>query len=81
MEQFACICFTCIFNITFVHSSTLSFPQFFVITKLNGSNYKQWVKPLMMNLTIMKLKFALKVEAPPKLTAESSTKEKKSYKD
>ena len=33
-----------------------------------------------MNLT-MKLNLALKVEAPPKLIAESSTNEKKFYKD
>ena len=35
----------------------------------------------MMNLTIMKLNMALKVEAPPKPTIKSSTKEKKSYED
>ena len=35
----------------------------------------------MMNLTIMKLNLALKVEAPPKPTAKSSIKEKKSYED
>ena len=34
-----------------------------------------------MNLTIMKLDMTLKVEAPPKPTIESSTKEKKSYED
>ena len=34
-----------------------------------------------MNLTIMKLNMTLKVEAPPKPTIESSTKEKKSYED
>ena len=64
-----------------VYSSVLSFPQFFAITKLNETNYKQWVKSLMMNLTIMKLKLALKVEAPPKPTTESSVNEKKSYED
>ena len=56
-----------------VYSSTLSFPQFSVITKLNGTNYKQWVKSLMMNLTIMKLNLALKP------TVESSANEKKFY--
>ena len=35
----------------------------------------------MMNLMIMKLNLVLKVEAPPKSTVESSTKEKKSYED
>ena len=35
----------------------------------------------MMNLKIMKLNLTLKVEAPPKPTIESSTKEKKSYED
>ena len=44
IEQFACLCFTCIFDIVyFVYSSTLSFPQFFAITKLNGTNYKNEV--------------------------------------
>ena len=50
-----------------IYSLALSFPQLFVITKLNGTNYKQW---LVMNLTIMKLNLALKVEAPPKPTIE-----------
>ena len=59
-----------------VYSSTLSFPQFFAITKLNGTNYKQWVKSFMMNLKIMKLNMALKVEAPPKPTTKNSAKEK-----
>ena len=35
----------------------------------------------MMNLTIMKLNLALKVEALPKPTAESSVSETKSYED
>ena len=35
----------------------------------------------MMNLTIMKLNLALKVEAPPKPIVESSASEKKSYED
>ena len=64
-----------------VYSSILSFPQFSAITKLNGTNYKQWVESLMMNLTIMKLKLALKVEALPKPTVESSTSEKKFCED
>ena len=51
-----------------VYSSTLSFPQFFAIMKLNGTNYKQWVKSLMMNLMIMKLNLVLKVKTPPKPT-------------
>ena len=59
----------------------MSFPQSFAITKLNGTNYKQCVKSLMMNLTIMKLNLVLKVEVPPKLTAESSASEKKFYED
>ena len=83
MEQFVCLYFTCILyiNCSLVYSSTLSFPQFFAITKLNRTNYKQWVKSLMLNLMIMILNLALKVEAPPKPTVESSTKEKKSYED
>ena len=59
----------------------MSFPQFSIIMKLNGTNYKQRVKSLMMNLTIMKLNLALKIEAPPKPTSESSANEKKFYED
>ena len=35
----------------------------------------------MMNLTIMKLNLALKVETPPKPTTESFASEKKSYEE
>ena len=82
IEQFACLCFTCIFYIALLFFSlALSFPQFSVIMKLNGTNYKQWVEYLMMNLMIMKLNLALKVETPPKPTVESSVNEKKFYED
>ena len=64
-----------------IYSSALSFPQFFAITKLNRINCKQWVEPLMMNLTIMKPNLTLKVEAPPKCTTENSANEKKFYED
>ena len=60
-----------------VYSSALNFSQFSTITKLNGTNYKKCVKSLMMNLTIMKLNLALKVEALSKPTIESSANEKK----
>ena len=66
---------------SFIYSLSLSFPQFSTITKLNGTNYKQKVKSFMMNLTIMKLNLALKVEAPLKPTTESSTNEKNFYED
>ena len=49
--------------------------------KLNGTNYKQWVESLMMNLIIMKLNLDLKVKAPLKPTTESSTNETKFYED
>ena len=67
------------FNCSLVCSSALSFPLFFAIMKLNGTNYKQWIKYLMMNLTIMKLDLVLNVEAPPKPTVESFAYEKKFY--
>ena len=60
--------YMCLLHCSLVSSLALSFPWFFAITKLNGTNYKQWVKSLMMNLTIMKLSIALKVEAPQKPT-------------
>ena len=64
-----------------VYSSALSFPRFSAITKLNGTNYKRWVESLMMNLIIMKLNLALKVEIPLKPNVESSANEKKFYED
>ena len=64
-----------------ISSSALSFPRFSTIMKLNGTNYKQWVESLMMNLTIMKLNLALKVETPLKPTIESFANEKKFYGD
>ena len=64
-----------------IYSSALSFPQFSTIMKLNGTNYKQWFEYLMMNLTIMKLELALKVEAPLKPTTKSYVNEKKFYED
>ena len=64
-----------------VYSSAFSFPQFLSITKLNETNYKKFVESLMMNLTVIKLNLALKVEAPPKPIVESSINEKKFYGD
>ena len=64
-----------------VYSSALNVPQFSTITKLNETNYKQRVKSLMMNLTILKQNLAFKVKAPLKPIAESSTNEKKFYED
>ena len=64
-----------------IYFPALSFPQLSAITKLDRTNYKQWVKSLMMNLTIMKLNLALKVEAPQKPTIESSANEKNLYED
>ena len=64
-----------------VYSSVLSFSHFSAITKLNGTNYKQCVESLMMNLTIMKLNLALKVKAPPKPTIENYANEKIFYED
>ena len=49
--------------------------------KFHESNYKKWVKSLIMNLTIMKLNLTLKVEAPLKPTVKSFAKKKKLYVD
>ena len=79
MEKLVCLCFTCSFYIAlFVYSSALSFSQISAITKLNGTNYKKLIKSLRMNLTIMKLNLALKVEAHPKHDVESYANEKSS---
>ena len=49
--------------------------------KLNGTKYKQRDEFLKINLLIMKLNLALKIEAFPKTTTESSVNEKKFYDD
>ena len=48
---------------------------------LNGTNHKEWVRSLMMNLSIMKIDTALKEDAPTKPTEDSTTEQKTSYKE
>ena len=49
------------------------------ILTLNRTNHEQWVESLMMNLTMMKMDLALRIEAPPKPTAETSSDDKILY--
>lgn len=46
---------------------------------LNGTNYQIWKKTLMLNLTIMKLDLALKIDPPEKPTAETTAEAKQLY--
>ncbi|KAH7848144.1 hypothetical protein Vadar_034273 [Vaccinium darrowii] len=44
-----------------------------------GTNYEDWKESLAVNLAIMNLDLAIREEAPPKSTAESSAEEKAYY--
>jgi hypothetical protein len=49
------------------------------IKTLTGTNYEDWYESLTINLAIMNLDLALRVEAPAALTEKSSAKEKTYY--
>lgn len=51
--------------------------QLSAIKTLTGTNYEDWYESLTINLAIMNLDLALRVEAPAALTEKSSTGEKK----
>ena len=59
----------------------MSNPHVSAILILNGTNHKQWIESLMMNLTIMKMDLALRTEASLKPFDESNKKDKKAYED
>ncbi|XP_062091041.1 uncharacterized protein LOC133797221 [Humulus lupulus] len=59
----------------------LSNPRTSAMLTLNGTNHKQWVESLMMNLTLMRVDLALRTDAPPKPTDDTTEKDRKSYED
>ena len=75
------MCMMLIINI----SSALSIPgvtmPMTAMMTLNGTNYHQWRKTLMLNLTVMKLDLALKINQPQKPTNESIVNDKKVYEE
>ncbi|XP_022842981.1 uncharacterized protein LOC111366457 [Olea europaea var. sylvestris] len=52
----------------------------YVIKSLIGTNYEDWHESLTINLAIMHLDLALRVDAPTKPTSESTAAEKTLYK-
>ena len=48
---------------------------------LNGTNHRQWVESLMMNLMAIKLDLALRVSCPPKPTDRNTKAEKKCFEE
>ncbi|XP_062075314.1 uncharacterized protein LOC133779360 [Humulus lupulus] len=58
-----------------------SIPRTSAMLTLNGTNHKQWVESLMMNLTLMRVDLALRMDAPPKPTDDATEKDKKSYEE
>ncbi|KAM6546692.1 hypothetical protein CsatB_027428 [Cannabis sativa] len=59
----------------------LSVPRNSAMLTLNGTNHKQWVESLMLNLTFMKVDLALRMDAPPEPADDATEKDKKSYED
>ncbi|KAH7845096.1 hypothetical protein Vadar_017655 [Vaccinium darrowii] len=53
--------------------------QLSAIKTLSGTNYEVWKESLEVNLAIMNLDLAIREEAPPKLTAESSAEVRAYY--
>jgi hypothetical protein len=49
------------------------------IKTLTGTNYEDWYESFTINLAIMNLDLALRVEAPTTLTEKSSAEEKTYY--
>ncbi|KAM6556990.1 hypothetical protein CsatB_004009 [Cannabis sativa] len=67
--------------IALVSHSALSVPRNSAMLTLNGTNHKQWVESLMLNLTLMRVDLALRMDAPPKPADDATEKDKKSYED
>ena len=65
--------------VALVSHLALGNPKISVILTLNGTNHKQWVKALMMNLTIMKMDLALRTTTPHKPVDNAVEKDRKSY--
>ncbi|KAH7845358.1 hypothetical protein Vadar_001115 [Vaccinium darrowii] len=53
--------------------------QLSAIKTLSGTNYEDWKESLEVNLAIMNLDLAIREEAPPKLTTESSAEVRAYY--
>ena len=65
--------------VALVPHPALDNPKISAILMLNGTNHKQWVEALMMNLSIMKMDLALRTNAPPMPTDNAAEKDRKSY--
>ena len=68
-------------GVALVSHPALGNPKISAILTLNGTNHKQWIESLMMNLTIMRMDLALRTTAPPKLADGASEKDRKSYEE
>ena len=81
-NSYCFICFKCLVLFAiFTTSSTSNVLMMTTIIKLDGTNYQKWKKTLVMNMTFMKLDFALDVDPPKKSTDDNSATIKKLYKD
>jgi hypothetical protein len=82
----ACFCFpfACIINLVVMSLALGNYGlslQLSAIKTLMGTNYEDLYESLTINLAVMNLDLALKVEATAKLIEKSSTKEKKKKKN
>ena len=73
--------FNAIMVVTLVFHPALGNPKISTTLTLNGTNHKQWVESLMMNLTIMRMDLALRTTAPLKPAVGVAEKDKKFYKE
>ena len=67
--------------VALVFHSALAYPKISTILTLNGTNHKQWVESLMMNLTIMRMELALRTTTLPKPVDNAAEKYRKTYEE
>ena len=65
--------------VALISHPTLGHPKISAILTLNGTDHKQWIESLMMNLTIMKMDLVLGTTAPPKHVDNAVENDRESY--
>ncbi|GAV57600.1 hypothetical protein CFOL_v3_01137 [Cephalotus follicularis] len=65
------------FDLAYSHAAITGYLS--SIEQLSGANFGKWKKQISIILGVMDLDYALWVDAPPSLTAESSAEQKAAY--
>ncbi|KAK3017303.1 hypothetical protein RJ639_006902, partial [Escallonia herrerae] len=65
--------------VVYMHIPAAITGYIFYIKSLSGTNFRKWKEQISIILGVMDLDYALRVDAPAALTAESSTEQKAAY--